>query len=41
MTKNEVIQELIWIRDKYVQTDEEYVALTIAIKELEKKDDTE
>ena len=41
MTKQEAADELIWIRDEYAQTEEEYEALTIAIRELEKgeKDD--
>ena len=39
MTKQEAADELIWIRDEYVQTEEEYEALTIAIRELEGKHD--
>lgn len=40
MTKQEAADELIWIRDEMAQTEEEYEALTIAIGELEGKDDT-
>ena len=40
MTNLELVEELIWIRDEYAQTEEEYEALTIAIRELEEKDDT-
>ena len=39
MTKQEAADELIWIRDELAQTEEEYEALTIAIRELEGKDD--
>ena len=41
MTKQEVIEELIWIRDEMAQTEEEYEALTIAIRELEGKDESD
>ena len=41
MTKQEAADELIWIRDELAQTEEEYEALTIAIRELEGKDDTD
>lgn len=39
MTKQEAADELIWIRDELAQTEEEYEALTIAIRKLEEKDE--
>ena len=41
MTKQEAADELIWIRDEYAQTEEEYGALTIAIRELEAKHESD
>lgn len=39
MTITEAIEELKWIRREYAQTDEEWEALTIAIRKLEEKDE--